>query len=102
VAGEQYVILAQSEDDDGTMRPIGTREEIRAQVADFNTAPDHEGGDALYGPGFILELPPQNPVSQMLLTITEEEIAWLVIMRLARRFNWKLLDMVSGRELIPS
>ena len=66
----------------------------------FNTAPEREGEDVLYGPGIRLELPPgQDTVNQILLTVTEEEIAWLVIMRLAKTFDWKIVDMNSGREL---
>lgn len=102
MAGEQYVILAQHDSDSGAMPAIGTRDEVLAQLAPYNTAPDSEDGNALYGPGYIIELPPQEPVTQMLLTIVEEEIAWQVIMRLAKSLNWKLLDMASGRELVPS
>lgn len=102
MAGEQYVILAQRESTSEAMPAIGTRREILDQVAPFNTAPDVNGSNALYGPGFIIELPPHEPITQMLLTIVEEEIAWQVIMRLAKQLRWKLLDMTSGRELVPS
>lgn len=102
VAGEQYVILAQSTNAGNGMPAIGTRREIVTELSPFNTAPERPEGDALYGPGFIIELPPNDPVTQMLLTIVEEEIAWQVIMRLAKHFKWKLLDMASGRELVPS
>lgn len=82
------------------MAPIGPRAKIVGDLSHFNTAPEREGDDVLYGPGIRLELPPdQNDVSQMLLTITEEEIAWLVIMRLAKAFDWKIVDTTSGREL---
>lgn len=67
----------------------------------FNTAPDREGGDTLYGPGIRIELPPGEPVTQMLLSVTEEEIAWQVIMKMARTLAWRLYDPVSGRELNP-
>ena len=102
MAGEQYVILAQHESAGGAMPEIGTRTEVLDQLAPFNTAPDSEGGNALYGPGYIIELPPQEPITQMLLTIVEEEIAWQVVMRLAKSLKWKLLDVASGRELVPS
>lgn len=102
MAGEQYVILAQTDNAGGGMPALGTRAEVVKELSVFNTAPEQPEGDALYGPGFIIELPPNDPVTQMLLTIVEEEIAWQVIMRLAKHFKWKLLDMVSGRELVPS
>lgn len=56
----------------------------------------------LYGPGIELELPPeQDPVLQMLLTVSDEDIAWSVILRLAREMQWKILDPSNGRELSP-
>jgi hypothetical protein len=80
--------------------PIGRRADLVRTLANYNTAPEREGDDVLYGPGIRLELPPdQQDVSQMLMTVTEEEIAWLVIMRLLKDFEWKILDMSTGREL---
>jgi hypothetical protein len=83
------------------MAPLGARADLVRELARFNTAPECEGNDdVLYGPGIRLELPPgQASVNQILMTIVEEEIAWLVIMRLARAFNWKIVDTSSGREL---
>ena len=82
------------------MLPIGSRTQVLRDLSRFNTAPEREGEDVLYGPGIRLELPPgQDTVNQILLTVTEEEIAWLVIMRLAKTFDWKIVDMNSGREL---
>ncbi len=83
------------------MPPIGARSEIISDLSRYNTAPDSTEDDTtLYGPGIRLELPPgQDPVTQMLLTVVEEEIAWLVIMRLAKAFRWKIVDMDTGREL---
>jgi hypothetical protein len=47
-------------------------------------------------------LPPeQDPVLQMLLTVSDEDIAWSVILRLAREMQWKILDPSNGRELSP-
>ncbi len=82
------------------MVPIGSRRELLRGLARLNTAPEREGADdVLYGPGFRIELAPgQDPVVQMLVTITEEEIGWLVLMRLAQQFHWKLLDPMTGRE----
>ena len=41
------------------------------------------------------------PVLQMLLTVSDEDIAWSVILRLAREMQWKILDPSNGRELSP-
>ena len=80
--------------------PLGRRRDLLQQLSAFNTAPEREGDDVLHGPGIRLELPPeQDDVGQILMTITEEEIAWLVIMRLLKEFEWKILDMNTGREL---
>lgn len=97
----QLVILGRGESSGGALPELGTRKEILTQLAPLNTAPAVEGEDLLHGPGIRIEMPPGDPVTQMLLTIVEEEIAWQVIMRLAKVMRWKLLDPASGRELTP-
>jgi hypothetical protein len=37
----------------------------------------------------------------MLLVIVEDEIAWLPIVRLAKKFDWSVMDIETGRELQP-
>ena len=83
------------------MAPLGSRKQLIRELSGFNTAPEQPNDEeVLYGPGIRLELPPgQDPVQQLLLTVVEDEIAWLVIMRLAKTFNWKIVDTDSGREL---
>ena len=98
---QQLVILARAESMDDGLPPLGSRDEILERLAGLNTAPAQAGEDILYGPGIRIELPPGDPVSQMLMTVVEEEIAWQVIMRLAKELEWKLLDPASGRELTP-
>ena len=101
VPSPQFVILSKEPSTSGNgMASLGSREQILTELSRFNTAPERAGDDVLYGPGIRLELPPgQDRVSQMLLTVVEEEIAWLVIMRLAKTFHWKIVDPNSGREL---
>ncbi|MCH2138142.1 MAG: hypothetical protein MK074_03725 [Phycisphaerales bacterium] len=95
---QQFVILAR--DNDGP--DLGSRADVLATLAGMNTRPEREGEDVLWGPGIRIDLSPgQDPVTQMLLSLVEEEIAWLVIMRLARECQWKLLDMETGQELQP-
>ena len=98
---QQFVILSPEPSSNGGLSPIGSREEIVKQLGDLNTSPEKEGGDMLYGPGIRIELPPGEPVTQMLMTLTEEDIAWHVVMRLVKQMKWKLLDPMSGRELKP-
>jgi hypothetical protein len=97
----QFVILSsQPPPKPGAMVPIGGRRELLRDLSKLNTAPERDSaGDVLYGPGIRIELAPgQDPVTQMLVTINEEEIGWLVLTRLARHFHWKLLDPSTGRE----
>ena len=86
---------------EGALSPIGVRREILSKLAKCNTAPDTTGdGDVLYGPGFRIELAPnQDPLTQMLVTVNEEEIGWQVLTHLVHHFHWKLLDPTTGREL---
>lgn len=97
----QFVILSKKASASNGMAALGSRKELIRNLARFNTAPEDTSDDeVLYGPGIRLELPPgQDPVTQLLLTVVEDEIAWLVIMRLAKVFEWKIVDTESGREL---
>lgn len=102
LATSQFVILSRRESTDDGLAPIGTAEEIVARLADFNTGPERAGGEILFGPGIRIELPPnEDPVRQMLMTVEEEEIAWMVIMRIAKFLEWRILDPTTGRELNP-
>lgn len=96
----QLVITSRRQVENG-LASLGSVEELIHRLSLFNTSPDQDGGDVLYGPGIRIELPPQDPVEQMLLTITEEEIAWHVILRLAKLFEWRIIDPATGRELNP-
>lgn len=82
------------------MAPIGTRREILGTLRLLNTAPQAVGEDILFGPGIEIELPPGlDPVTQMLLKLTDEDVGWDVIRAIAHRTHWRLLDPLSGREL---
>jgi hypothetical protein len=105
---KQFVILSGRES--GTpggaaaLPPIGRRADVVEKLARCNTSPESsEASDVLYGPGIRIELTPgQDPTNQMLVTITEQEIGWLVLTRILNNFGWKLLDPESGRELTPA
>ncbi|MSR33413.1 MAG: hypothetical protein EXS12_01200 [Phycisphaerales bacterium] len=99
----QFVILSRTNNKDGTLGAIGSRADVVKSLSLRNTCADIEGGQVLYGPGVNIELTPdQDPVLQMLLTITDDDIAWTVIMKLAKDLQWKVLDPTSGREFSPS
>jgi hypothetical protein len=100
-SGRQFVILSNLEPGEpGALAPIGPRAEIVQQLIPCNTASERtDAGDVLYGPGIRIEMTPgQDPITQMLITITEEEIGWKVLTRLVSEFHWKLLDPSTGRE----
>ena len=102
MARRQLVILSRQSDKDGGLAPLGARKDLEEALSLRNTAAERAGGHVLYGPGIELELPPeQDPVLQMLLTVSDEDIAWSVILRLAREMQWKILDPSTGRELSP-
>lgn len=95
----QFVILSREPATNGQMPPLGSRAAVIAGLAHCNTGPETAGGDTLYGPGLEFQLPPnEDPVRQMVLTISDDDIAWIMIMRIAREFGWKILDTESGRE----
>ena len=98
-----FVILAASPAAGaGALAPIGSRDHLIRDLFDCNTGPQREGEDILYGPGIRIELPPgQDPITQMLLTLTEPDIGWQVLMRLARKQGWRVLDPNTGREFTP-
>ncbi|MHC4947647.1 MAG: hypothetical protein ACYTG1_05230 [Planctomycetota bacterium] len=99
---QQFVIQSREKPGADGLAPIGRRQELIDTLSRFNTSPERDGGDVLWGPGIRIELPgDEEPVRQMLMTITEEEIAWMVIMRLARQLLWKIVDPTTGRELNP-
>ncbi len=104
ISGRQFVILSGRQPaEDGAMAPIGSRAEVLEQLFRCNTGPDRpDAVDVLFGPGIRIEMTPgQDPITQMLVTITEEEIGWHVLTRLINEFQWKLLDPNTGRELSP-
>ncbi|MBL9148849.1 MAG: hypothetical protein JNM94_09175 [Phycisphaerae bacterium] len=83
----------------GGLAPIGARRDILTLLRRLNTGPQAEGEDILYGPGIELELPPaMDPVPQMLLKLTDEDVGWDVVKAIAQRTHWKMLDPLSGRE----
>jgi hypothetical protein len=97
---QQYAILPRATDP--AAPDLGQRRDLVARLATLNTAPETEGDDVLWGPGFRLELTPdQNPVTQILLTVIEDEIAGLAIMRLGRLCSWRLVDLETGIEMEP-
>ena len=100
----QLVILSSLDAGKGEpLPPIGSRCNVIEKLELANTSPESpDAEDVLYGPGIRIELTPdQDPIRQMLVTVTEEEIGWKVLTRLINHFQWKLLDTVTGQQLGP-
>jgi len=98
----QLVILARDEASGGGMAPIGSRADLVRELSLRNTSAERPGDDVLHGPGIEIQMAPeQDPITQMLLTINDEDIAWTVILRLAKELNWRIFDPRSGRSLEP-
>ena len=99
---KHFVIQTRTDAGSGERESLGSREEIIESLSHYNTMPECEDDDILWGPGIRIELPPnEGNIQQMLLHIVEKEIAVLPIVRLARQFNWIVTDIETGRELKP-
>ncbi len=99
---KHYVIQARVEEDSTERKSLGTREYILSSLASYNTMPEKEGDDMLWGPGIRIELPPtEGDVQQMLLHFVEDELAWDILPRLAKQFDWSVTDIETGREWKP-
>jgi len=88
---------------DLTMAPLGSRKDVVAALALYNTAPDgskrNTGMEVLWGPGMVLEFPAAaDEVNQVMISVSDEEIAWPVLQRLSKALGWMMVDLESGRS----
>ncbi len=98
------------------MPPLGTLREVRNALGHCNISPDGSGphgyGERLgtcvfHGPGMVLEValtedPTANrgagpDVRQVLVSVTDEDFAFPVLMRLCKLNQWQMMDPDSGR-----
>jgi hypothetical protein len=87
---------------------LGSLKSVLLDFAPFNTAPDGSGnegmGDALgvgvlHGPGFRAEVPTMSEVvAQVIITISDEDFAFPVLMKMCRLNKWKMMDPESGQS----
>ena len=96
--------------------PLGTLREVRETLGNSNIATDGSGphgyGERLgtgvfFGPGMVLEVPlmeepdahrGQGPdIRQILVSVTDEDFAFPVLMRLCKLSGWQMMDPESGR-----
>lgn len=92
--------------DEGGLPSLGTLREVREVLARFNTSGDDAPGKAdmgvftMYGPGMILEVPTaQDEIGQLMVTMTDDDFAFPVLMRLCREQKWTLMDPETGQRL---
>ncbi|GMV24825.1 MAG: hypothetical protein AMXMBFR58_08560 [Phycisphaerae bacterium] len=99
----QFVLMASQTAPGGGMATLGSAKEVKAILECFNTAPDGGprkslGTEMLYGPGMVMDIPTSSEsITQIMVSVTDEEIAWPVLSRLCRAQGWKMVDLESGR-----
>jgi hypothetical protein len=108
VAAKRQLVLIQPDADDGSLIPLGSIGQVTEALADYNVAPDgsarvNSAMAVLYGPGLVIEMPTgAESLTQLLVTLIEEDNAWPVLMRLCRGLGWNMMDPESGRTFGPS
>ena len=99
-----------------TLTPLGSLKDLAKIMSGYNTSPDGSGphgfGERLgtgvfFGPGMVLEVPlmeepdahrGQGPdIRQILVSVTDEDFAFPVLMRLCKLSGWQMMDPESGR-----
>jgi len=84
------------------MVALGPYSEVVRLLAPFNAGPDGsaEGAGVLWGPGVTVQMPmvgPDDPVMQLMVSLTDENIAWPVLERICATLGWKMMDPKTGR-----
>ncbi len=87
----------------GALPSLGTGKQVKSILELYNTSPDGSPGrslgtEVLYGPGMVVDIPTSSEaVTQIMASVTDEEIAWPVLSKLCRDRKWKLVDLETGR-----
>lgn len=86
------------------MVSLGSYKQVVRLLEQFNTAPDGskapESIGVLYGPGLTMQMPMvglDDPVTQVVVSLNEEDMAFPVLLRVCRTLGWKMMDPASGR-----
>ncbi len=106
MARKRQLILSRSRKDagaDGVVPPLGSQREVLTALAPYNTAPDGGppglGALILWGPGMTMTLATtQKEVAQLLVHMSDEEIAMPVLMRACKALGWAMTDLETGRS----
>lgn len=107
MARKRTIVLmrpAEPDEDGPALASLGTRESVTEVLAAFNTAPDgaerssSSGTEVLYGPGMVVEIPTTtDDISQAMVTMLDEGLAFPVLMRLCKKLEWRMMDPDTGR-----
>lgn len=90
----------------GGMSDLGSLGRVVASLEPFNIAPDGSIGSALgtvtlHGPGLVVDLPSStDELTQVMVTVVEDETAWPVLARMCRELGWKMMDTETGRTFM--
>lgn len=81
---------------------MGSLADVLGRFARFNTAEDgspRRGGMVvLHGPGFVVEIPTfADTISQAMVTLKDEDYAFVVLWRLCRDAGWRMTDPETGQ-----
>lgn len=96
-----------NDDEPAMLGPVG---QVTAALARYNTAPDGRPSDpatgsasvSLFGPGLVMEMVPiDGEVRQIIVTMTDDDFAFPVLLRLCREQKWTMLDPETGRRFGP-
>jgi hypothetical protein len=96
------LVLLAPPSENGASCALGTKRELLRSLLPFNTAQDGstEGFSMIWGPGIRIDLPfvdEKDTISQVMVTVLEEDYAWPVLTRLCRELGWVMMDPDSGR-----
>lgn len=110
MATNRQIVLIKPDRDrsDGSMPPLGSLQSVQETLGGVNTACDGSDGVAesgiivMHGPGFVVEIASgMDPVSQAMVTLHDEDMAWPVLMLLCTRAKWAMMDVETGRTFGP-
>lgn len=102
----QIVLMSALEGEpDGGMPPLGTLSDVSEAMGRFNTAQDggprsgSTGTAVLHGPGYMVEVATGlDRITQAMVTITDDEYAVPVLVRMCMANRWKMVDMETGQS----
>jgi protein-tyrosine-phosphatase len=104
VSKKRQFVLMSAAAGGSAMPPMGSAKQVKDILSNYNTAPDGGprkslGTEMLHGPGMVLELPTSSDqITQIMASVTDEDIGIVVLMRLCKDQRWKVVDIETGRS----